>query len=335
MAPAATHGEGLLSDLRALGAARAEIVRFPGEPEGPRPAPGAVRIGVHAGGALPAVDPEAFDILLCSDPRAPRPWVGLAEDRLQPALDELIAQVGRQPSACVTAAEVLRASLSLAWEEALAVESFAYSMLLASEGFRAWRASRPARAKAADGAPRVRLAEEGGAVSIRLNRPAARNAFDAAMRDALCEALAFALVHPDRPPVVLSGDGPAFSAGGDLDEFGAAPDVGVAHLIRTIRSPVRLAHALGDRLTARLHGACVGAGIEVPAAAAHVRAREGAFFRLPEVSMGLIPGAGGTVSIPRRIGRHRACYMTISGGDIDLATALAWGLVDELEEAPG
>src|SRR5512143_176358 len=142
MAPAATHGEGLLSDLRALGAARAEIVRFPGEPEGPRPAPGAVRIGVHAGGALPAVDPEAFDILLCSDPRAPRPWVGLAEDRLQPALGGLIDQVRRQPSACVTAAEVLRASLSLAWEEALAVESFAYSMLLASEGFRAWRASR-------------------------------------------------------------------------------------------------------------------------------------------------------------------------------------------------
>ena len=48
--------------------------------------------------------------------------------------------------------------------------------------------------------------------------------------------------------------------------------------------------------------------------------------------MGLIPGAGGTASIPRRIGRHRACWMAISGADIDLATALAWGLVDA--EAP-
>ena len=44
--------------------------------------------------------------------------------------------------------------------------------------------------------------------------------------------------------------------------------------------------------------------------------------------MGLIPGAGGTASIPRRIGRHRAAYMAISGAPIDLATALDWGLVD-------
>jgi enoyl-CoA hydratase/carnithine racemase len=129
--------------------------------------------------------------------------------------------------------------------------------------------------------------------------------------------------------VVLCGEGPSFSAGGDLDEFGAAADVGWAHLIRTARSPVRGVHDLGGRITARVHGACVGAGIEVSAAAARLVARPGARFRLPEVSMGLIPGAGGTASIPRRIGRHRACYMAISGDDIDLGTALAWGLVDE------
>jgi enoyl-CoA hydratase/carnithine racemase len=53
-------------------------------------------------------------------------------------------------------------------------------------------------------------------------------------------------------------------------------------------------------------------------------------FRLPEVGMGLIPGAGGTATIPRRIGRRRACYMAICGADIDLATARQWGLVDEI-----
>jgi enoyl-CoA hydratase/carnithine racemase len=153
------------------------------------------------------------------------------------------------------------------------------------------------------------------------------------MRDALAEALGFALEHPDAPSVVLCGAGPAFSAGGDLDEFGRADDAGRAHLIRTLRSPAALVHALGDRITARLHGACVGAGIEVPAAAGRVTAAPGSFFRLPEVSMGLIPGAGGTASIPRRIGRHRAAWMAISGADVDLATALAWGLVDA-EEAP-
>jgi enoyl-CoA hydratase/carnithine racemase len=168
-------------------------------------------------------------------------------------------------------------------------------------------------------------------VRLRLNRPDRRNAFDAAMRDALCEALAFAADHPDPLPVELSGVGAAFSAGGDLDEFGAAGDVGEAHLIRTLRSPARRLYALRERASARLHGACVGAGIEVPAAAGRVTARSGAFFRLPEVSMGLIPGAGGTATIPRRIGRRRACWMAISGADVDVATAFAWGLIDAVE----
>jgi enoyl-CoA hydratase/carnithine racemase len=65
-----------------------------------------------------------------------------------------------------------------------------------------------------------------------------------------------------------------------------------------------------------------------------VIAAPGAVFRLPEVSMGLIPGAGGTASIPRRIGRQRACYMAILGDDVDLATALRWGLVDAVEIEP-
>ncbi len=106
---------------------------------------------------------------------------------------------------------------------------------------------------------------------------------------------------------------------------------GEAHLIRTLRSPARLLYGLRDRATARLHGACVGAGIEVPAAAGRVVARPDAFFRLPEVAMGLIPGAGGVATIPRRIGRQRACWMAISGVDVDAATALAWGLVDAVE----
>ena len=74
----------------------------------------------------------------------------------------------------------------------------------------------------------------------------------------------------------------------------------------------------------------MGAGVETPAAAARVVARPGTFFRLPEVGMGLIPGAGGTATIPRRIGRHRTCWMAISGADVDLSTALSWGLVDEV-----
>jgi enoyl-CoA hydratase/carnithine racemase len=317
----------ILRDLIALGGAGASISEV--NQDGARPAAGAVRIGLHRIGPLPTGGLDAFDILLCSDLAAPAPWVGV------PALDDaaaaLVDRVGAQPAAAAVAAQVLRASERLSFEEALVQESIAYSMLLASEGFRAWRAANPPRERPADDRPRVVVGSDDGGIQIRLNRPDSRNAFDAGMRDALCEAFEFALEHPDAPPVVLTGAGPAFSAGGDLDEFGRADDPGRAHLIRTLRSPARLAQALGGRLTARLHGACVGAGIEIPAAAARVTASAGAFFRLPEVSMSLIPGAGGTASIPHRISRQRACYMAISGADIDLATALAWGLVDEAD----
>jgi enoyl-CoA hydratase/carnithine racemase len=55
-------------------------------------------------------------------------------------------------------------------------------------------------------------------------------------------------------------------------------------------------------------------------------------MRLPEVAMGLVPGAGGTVSIRRRIGRWRTFYLSLSGEYLDAATALSWGLVDEVVE---
>ena len=125
--------------------------------------------------------------------------------------------------------------------------------------------------------------------------------------------------------------GVCFSAGGDLDEFGEAVDAGLAHASRLTRSAGAALHALRDRVEARLHGACVGAGIELPAFVNHVVARDDAFFQLPEVSMGLVPGAGGTVSILPRIGRRRLAYMALTGVRIDAATALEWGLVDEIE----
>lgn len=323
-------GNDLIADLTDLGGAGIAVTEIGVDPPPLAATPGVVQVGVHRGGPVPGGALDPFDILLSSDPAAPGPWVGLPPARLDVAVADLRAAVAAQPVAAAVAAQVLRTSLDVSFDQALVAESLAYSMLLASGGFRAWRAANPSRERPDDRAPRVRI-DAGRTLAIRLDRPDARNAFDARMRDELAEALAFALDHPDAPPVSLTGAGPAFSAGGDLNEFGRASDPGQAHLIRTLRSPARLAQALGERLTVTVHGACVGAGIEVPAAAGRVAARPGAHFRLPEVSMGLIPGAGGTATIPRRIGRRRACYMAISGADIDLATALAWRLVDGVE----
>jgi Enoyl-CoA hydratase/isomerase len=326
---AGQDADDLIADLIDLGGAGLQAVELVDGASVPETALGAVRVGVHRSGPLPALDPDGFDILLSADPNAPAPWVSVPD--VDAELTHLNAMARQQPTAASVAAQVFRMGPALAFEQALALESVAYSMLLASRGFRAWRFANPPRAKPAQDSGRLGFNPVGSPIHILLTRSGTRNAFDARMRDELCDAFAFALDHPDRPPVVLSGSGPCFSAGGDLDEFGSAEDVGLAHLIRSLRSPAALAHRLGPRLTVRLHGACVGAGIEVPAAAGRTVALAGAFFRLPEVSMGLIPGAGGTASIPRRVGRHRAAYMAISGRDIDLPTALAWGLVDEVE----
>ncbi|MBW8813120.1 MAG: enoyl-CoA hydratase/isomerase family protein [Caulobacterales bacterium] len=330
----AAAAAGVLADLVDLGGAGLVVTELAPGWTAPAVGPGAVRVGVHRSRARPAGDLERFDILLSADAQAPRPWVGVGAEGVDAALARLAAAVDAQPAAAAVAAQVLRMSLTLPFDQALVLESLAYSMLLASEGFAGWRAANPARLRADDGRPRVQVAETESRLVIRLDRAEARNAFDARMRDALVEAFEFALAHPDAPPVELSGLGPVFSAGGDLDEFGRADDAGLAHLIRTLRAPARLARALGPRLAVRVHGAGIGAGIEVPAAAARVTLAPGTVLRLPEVAMGLIPGAGGTATIPRRIGRRRAAWMAISGAEVDAATAVSWGLADALGPGP-
>jgi enoyl-CoA hydratase/carnithine racemase len=174
---------------------------------------------------------------------------------------------------------------------------------------------------------------DGAELQITLDRPEVRNAYDAATRDHLVAALQLAVADRTILRVALRGNGPAFCSGGDLDEFGSATDHAAAHLIRTGRSAAWWLHRCSDKVTAHLHGACVGAGIELPAFAGRVCAAADTRIQLPEVGMGLVPGAGGTASIPRRIGRHRSAWMAITGAAVSAATALTWGLVDELDGA--
>lgn len=294
--------------------------------------PGQVRIGVRRGALeAPAEDLDQFDVLLCDDPAASAPWVGVRPAALDGLVSALQAAIEAQPLAAAVIAQVLRVSLKLDFAGALASESLAYSVLLASTPFRSWRAATPIRVAGDASDARIQMTRTADGLSITLSRPLRRNAFDSRMRDALCEALQFAIDDPEAAPVLLSGQGLVFSAGGDMDEFGAAQDVGLAHLIRTLRAPAALVHALSDRATARVHGACIGAGVEIPAAAGHVIADPQTIFRLPEIGMGLLPAAGGTVTIPRRIGRHRTCWMALTGADVDARTAFAWGLVDALD----
>ncbi|MCU1379074.1 MAG: putative enoyl-CoA hydratase/isomerase [Acidimicrobiales bacterium] len=244
------------------------------------------------------------------------------------SVDRVAGAVAANPLAARTLAGLLRATEILPVREGLVVESLAYSMLLAGPEFRRWLDARGPRTPPPTGDEPVLLERDGDELVITLNRPDRHNAYAAAVRDALVDALEVGLADPSLR-VTLRGAGRSFSSGGDLDEFGTTPDVAAAHLIRTTRSAGRLLDALGDRLTVEVHGACVGAGTELAAFASRVVARDFAFFRLPEVAMGLVPGAGGTVSVTKRIGRHRTAWLALTGARIDVTTALAWGLVDE------
>jgi enoyl-CoA hydratase/carnithine racemase len=150
------------------------------------------------------------------------------------------------------------------------------------------------------------------------------------MRDGLLDGLTLAASDPSLTEVVLRGEGESFCSGGDLDEFGSFTDPASAHIVRLITSIGRAISFVGSRLVAQVHGPCAGSGVELPAFAAHIEAQSNFTASLPEVSMGLIPGAGGTVSITRRIGRHRMAMLALSGATISAETALGWGLVDRV-----
>jgi hypothetical protein len=245
----------------------------------------------------------------------------------------LAAVVASGPQAAVVLGQVLRATETLPVAAALDVESFAYSMLLGGPEFRAWYDERGERSLPELVAEPVLVRRDGSRLMITLNRPERRNAYGRQLRDALADALRIALLDPGVERVVLAGAGPSFCAGGDLAEFGTTPDLTTAHFIRTQGGAGLLLSALKDRVEVHLHGPCVGAGVELPAFADAVTAAAGTTFRLPEVGMGLIPGAGGTVSIPRRIGRWRTLYLALTGRPLDAETALGWGLVDAVRPA--
>jgi len=250
------------------------------------------------------------------------------------AAEAVVAAVYANPLAATTLAVHLRASATLDVEAGLVAESATYSLLQAGPEHLRWLAARPPHPPRPGDGERVRAERSGHRLTVTLARPSVRNAVDAAMQQALADAL-LAAAEPDITEVVLAGDGPSFSTGGDLAEFGSLADPVSAHLVRLGRSPARALARVAGRTTAVVHGPCYGAGVELPAFARRVIARPGTTFTLPEVAMGLVPGAGGTVSLPRRIGRQHTAWLAITGHALDATTARDWGLVDEIAGADG
>jgi len=262
----------------------------------------------------------------CDDRRA------ITVPSVDSAIADLTARVNRWPMAAAVCDDVLRSvdtgGPTLA---GVVTESLAYSTLQGGPEFAGWLAER-GPAHMPEIADPVQAHRDGNTLRIAFNRPQRHNAFSTDARAALLEALTVAQLDPSVDQVVLTGNGPSFCSGGDLAEFGTFTDPASAHVARTRYSPALVLDALTARLgaacRAEVHGQVLGSGLEMAAFCGQVVARADAVFGLPELGLGLIPGAGGTVSVTKRIGRWRTAYLVLSGAHIDVQTAAAWGLVD-------
>ena len=244
----------------------------------------------------------------------------------QPIFEGVLAN----PIAAVTAAQVLRGAEHRSVHDALLVESLAYATLQSGPEFAAWLETQGRRVRDNDD-PRIQVHEHAERVDVILDRPRLFNLVDAQMRDELIDVFRVLAERPDLA-IGLSGAGPSFCAGGDPAEFGTVADPATAHTIRSTANLGAYIHRVAERVTARVHGLCIGAGVEMMAFCNRVQAHPETWFRLPEILMGLLPGVGGTVSIPARIGRHRTLEWLLQDTMVDSDMALEWGLVDSIGE---
>ena len=149
------------------------------------------------------------------------------------------------------------------------------------------------------------------------------NAIASWLPGSLMQALAAQMNDPTISAIILHGAGRCFSAGADIAGFDS-PDTGEAG----IRALMQALDSATKPVVAALHGYAFGGGLEIALAAQWRVAAPGTRLGLPEINLGLLPGAGGTQRLPRLVGVAKALDMMTSGKPIDAAAALAAGLVE-------
>lgn len=182
-----------------------------------------------------------------------------------------------------------------------------------------------AKAETAQGVPLHLFEVNDGLATLILNAPPV-NALSRDMREAIVEAVHRAAAQPEIAALIIRCAGKTFIAGADIREFGrpaeppSLPDV--IDAIEACPKPV----------IAAIHGTALGGGLELAMACRARVATADAKLGLPEVKLGLMPGAGGTQRLPRLIGVREALEMMVGGAAIDAAKAHDQGLIDEVAE---
>ncbi len=173
--------------------------------------------------------------------------------------------------------------------------------------------------------------KDNGIAFVTLNRPRVLNAFSVQMRDDLYEVLGAIKADDEVRVVIFRGAGDkAFCAGADLKEFLTAPSVAKARRIRAVRDLWRLFLSLSQPLIAILHGYVLGSGMEIALYCDLRIAASNVVFGLPEVELGILPGAGGTQTLPRVLGLSGALDMLLTGRRLGSEEALARGLISRI-----
>src|SRR5687767_12671117 len=169
----------------------------------------------------------------------------------------------------------------------------------------------------------VDLERRGRVAVLTVNNPPV-NALSQHVRQGLADGLKAAATDPEAKAVVIVCGGRTFIAGADITEFGKPPAEpglhGVLDMIESSSKPV----------VAAIHGTALGGGLEVTLACHYRVGVKDARFGLPEVKLGILPGAGGTQRLPRVVGVEKALSMIVSGDPIRADEALKVGLIDEI-----
>jgi enoyl-CoA hydratase/carnithine racemase len=177
--------------------------------------------------------------------------------------------------------------------------------------------------------------ETDGIAEVVLNRPEAMNSLDTATLQLLTEHFVGLGADPAVTVVVLSAAGErAFCAGADLKERAAMTDAQIMAQRPVFRAAFGALLALPQPAIAAVRGFALGGGCELALSCDVIVADPTAVLGLPEASVGLVPGCGGTQLLARRIGPGRAAEMIFSGRKVEAAEAAAIGLIDSLAQ-PG
>lgn len=175
----------------------------------------------------------------------------------------------------------------------------------------------------------IEISRNDGQATVTLARPEKRNAMSSEVSRAVAAAFRELSGDDTLRVVLLNGAGPSFCAGADVREMAALDPASAEAFIRGLHEAIEAVMTCPVPVVAAVHGACIGAGLELVAGADMRVAADDARFAMPEVMVG-VPSVIEAALLPRLMGRGRAARLVLTGEIIDAATAERWGLVEEV-----